>query len=132
MGIITAFYIYDNNISIHYLEEDESDWISCGVEQLEYDERPETIKRIKESYADYLDRMIVAGKTIIRDKLSTYDIEVDDYDYPDELKSFLGRNIWVDKFDNVLSSSEMWPIFVKPIRNKAFTGFVLRSETDVP
>lgn len=78
------------------------------------------------------DRLIVAGKTIIRNKLLTYDIEVEDYDYPDELKSFLGRNIWVDTFDNVLSSTQIWPIFVKPIRNKAFTGFVLRNETDVP
>lgn len=73
------------------------------------------------------DRLIVAGKTIIRNKLLTYDIEVEDYDYPDELKSFLGRNIWVDTFDNVLSSTQIWPIFVKPIRNKAFTGFVLRN-----
>ena len=36
---------------------DESKWISCGAEQLEYDERPETIKSIKESYAAYLDRI---------------------------------------------------------------------------
>ena len=41
----------------NYLEEDKSEWISCRAEQLEYDERPETIKRIKESYADYLDRI---------------------------------------------------------------------------
>lgn len=46
-------------------------------------------------------------------------------DYPDELKPFYGRKIWKGTLDDVrrwpLSSG---PVFVKPIQQKLFTGFV--------
>ena len=52
--------------------------------------------------------------------------------YPDELKLFLGRRIWETAIDQVLSDESIRPVFVKPIREKRFTGVVLRSEKDFP
>ena len=78
------------------------------------------------------DRIIVGGKTIIRKKLGEYDIHPIDYDYPNELSAFLGRNIWEDSLNNVLSTPDKWPVFVKPIKNKAFIGFVLNDKDNIP
>jgi len=46
-------------------------------------------------------------------------------DYPDELKPFYGRNIWKGTLDD----TRKWPlsrgpVFVKPVEQKLFTGFV--------
>lgn len=48
------------------------------------------------------------------------------YDYPKELKSYLGRNIsrmTLMQFHNSLIEDEL-EVFVKPVKNKLFTGFV--------
>ena len=34
--------------------------------------------------------------------------------------------------EGILSKQEQWPVFVKPVKDKVFVGFVLRSEKDVP
>ena len=38
-------------------EVDDNKWVSCEADQLAYDERPATIKAIKESYSNYIDRI---------------------------------------------------------------------------
>ena len=52
-------------------------------------------------------------------------------DYPDELKEFMGRNIWKDTIDAINSNPEKWGVFVKPVRDKAFTGHVIHSPKDL-
>ena len=52
-------------------------------------------------------------------------------DYPDELKGFMGRNIWKDTIDSVNTNPDKWGIFVKPVRDKAFTGHVINSPADL-
>ena len=76
---------------------------------------------------------LVVGRvsTILR-KLDSFDISVPDYDYPEELSQFLGRKTWTDTLDNVIHNPDKWPVFIKPKRDKVFTGFVLRDANDIP
>ncbi len=78
------------------------------------------------------DDLIVGGVSIVRNRLNTYGITIPEYDYPEELSELLGRKIWTDTLSSVLEKPEQWPIFVKPVKDKAFQGFMLRSEKDVP
>lgn len=52
-------------------------------------------------------------------------------DYPEELKEYLGRTIWKTKMNEVNNHPENWPVFVKPIEDKQFTGVVVRSTKDL-
>ena len=54
-------------------------------------------------------------------------------DYPDRMKPFLGRKIWKDTIDSIASNEEKWSagFFVKPIRDKAFTGKIISSIADL-
>lgn len=78
------------------------------------------------------DDLIVGGISIIKRRLAEWGIEVPEYDYPSELTEYLGRRIWTDTLDSVLSNNTKWPVFVKPVKDKVFVGFLLRSENDVP
>lgn len=48
------------------------------------------------------------------------------FDYPDELKTWWNRNIWKSTLDEVRASTNRF--FVKPIEQKAFTGFVWEND----
>lgn len=54
-------------------------------------------------------------------------------DYPEALQKFLGRKMWVDTIDSISSSEEKWSsgYFVKPKRDKAFTGKIIKSVADL-
>lgn len=54
-------------------------------------------------------------------------------DYPAELREFLGRKVWRDTIDNISSDEAKWSAgyFVKPLRDKAFTGKIIRSLSDL-
>lgn len=78
------------------------------------------------------DDLIVGGVSTITRKMESYGIPLTEYDYPESLRWFFGRKIWRDNLESVLSEKEKWPVFVKPIRDKAFIGFVLNKESDVP
>ena len=78
------------------------------------------------------DNLIVGSVSIVRNQLQSYGIIVPEYDYPEELSDILGRKIWTDTVSSVLTKPETWPIFVKPVKDKVFTGFMLRSENDIP
>ncbi len=54
-------------------------------------------------------------------------------DYPNNMKKFLGRRIWKDTIDSISSNEEKWSAgyFVKPIRDKAFTGKIIASIGDL-
>ena len=78
------------------------------------------------------DDLIVGGVSVVKRRLESYGIRVPEYDYPEELAGFLGRRIWTDTLEGVLSRPDRWPVFVKPVRDKVFVGFLLRKESDVP
>lgn len=52
-------------------------------------------------------------------------------DYPEVLKQFLGRTIWTDTINRVNSNPDLWGIFVKPKKEKKFTGKVITSTKDL-
>lgn len=54
-------------------------------------------------------------------------------DYPDVLKPFLGRKIWHDTIDSFSSNEAKWSsgYFVKPMKEKAFTGKIISSIQDL-
>lgn len=51
--------------------------------------------------------------------------------YPDVLKPFLGRTIWTDTINHINSDPSTWGVFVKPVKEKAFTGRVINSTKDL-
>jgi len=54
-------------------------------------------------------------------------------DYPESMTPFFGRKIWKDTIDSIASNEEKWSAgyFVKPIRDKAFTGKIISSIADL-
>lgn len=54
-------------------------------------------------------------------------------DYPDSMKPFLGRRIWTDTIEGIVSNEEKWSAgyFVKPKKHKAFTGKIISSISDL-
>lgn len=53
--------------------------------------------------------------------------------YPERLSKYLGRKVWTDTINAFSSDPEKWKSgwFIKPIRNKAFTGKVIHSLSDL-
>ncbi len=53
--------------------------------------------------------------------------------YPEVLKPFLGRKIWRDTINNFSKDEEKWSkgYFIKPIKEKAFTGKIVRNIADL-
>lgn len=76
--------------------------------------------------------LIVGRVSTIVKRLSVLGIKIDEYDYPEELTQYLGRSVWNDTLDSIMNSEDKWPVFVKPVRDKAFVGFILRKEEDLP
>ena len=55
-------------------------------------------------------------------------------DYPDELRSFLGRPLWESTINTIANDPGSWPVFVKPsqfVDTKAFTGRVISRISDL-
>ncbi len=63
--------------------------------------------------------------------LDKFGIVPPSFEYPDSLKKYLGRKIWMDKIDNINSNPEKWGVFVKPVKEKRFTGKVINSTKDL-
>ena len=47
-------------------------------------------------------------------------------DYPEVLKPYLGRTIWTDTINSINSNPDKWEIFVKPVKDKVFTGKLIK------
>ena len=74
--------------------------------------------------------LVVGGVGVVTRRLEDLGILTKSIDYPDELTPYLGRKIWKTTLDDVVENGE-WPVFIKPAREKAFSGFVLRTTTDL-
>lgn len=53
--------------------------------------------------------LVVGGISTINRKMAEYGIQIDDYDYPEELSAYLGRRIWRDTLDSVLVKKKRGP-----------------------
>lgn len=51
--------------------------------------------------------------------------------YPKALYPFMGRRVWKDTINSINASPEKWGIFIKPVKDKAFTGLVVNGPKDL-
>lgn len=75
--------------------------------------------------------IIVGGIGMIRKRLNDFDITIINTDYPECLRIYFGRKIWVSKLSLINSDPNMWPVFIKPIENKKFIGTAVYSAKDL-
>jgi hypothetical protein len=75
--------------------------------------------------------IIVGYVGTVRSRLSDLGIVTPEMDYPDELQKYLGRQVWKATMYDVSNNPECWPVFVKPIEDKQFTGVVVKSTKDL-
>ena len=78
------------------------------------------------------DDLVVGGIGAVRGKLESFGIVLPQIDYPEELSKYLGRTIWRTTIDQILVDAQHRPVFVKPVREKRFTGMILRTMADCP
>lgn len=75
--------------------------------------------------------IIVGGIGMIRRRLEHFGIYVEDYDYPEELKKYLGRNVWESTINTICNNPDNWPVFVKSKEQKLLTGKVINTMSDI-
>ena len=75
--------------------------------------------------------VVVGGIGIIRPHLESLGALCPSIDYPEEMGPFLGRKLWRTTINHVNSEVGSWPVFVKPVEEKRFTGCVVRSTADL-
>ena len=89
---------------------------------------------VKDIYDDYEKGDIVLdGIDQVNYCLSKFNIEPTEFNYPDILHKYLGRKIWKDTINHIASNEELWSkgYFVKPIKEKVFTGKIISSIKDL-
>ncbi|MBR1829214.1 MAG: ATP-grasp domain-containing protein, partial [Atopobiaceae bacterium] len=69
--------------------------------------------------------VVVGGLGVVQHALARFGVTPPHIDYPEELSCYLGRHIWTSTLDEIVSQPEVWPVFVKPIDEKRFTGVVV-------
>lgn len=75
--------------------------------------------------------VVVGYINTIRYQLKRFNIPIIDIDYPPQLNKYLGRKIWKSTINEVNSNISLWPVFVKPIEDKRFTGRLIKSTRDL-
>lgn len=76
--------------------------------------------------------VVVAGISTFKKAVEQVGIVCpNEVDYPPELEEFYGRKMWSDNLKNVYMGQDKWPIFVKPKKQKLFTGKYIKSTRDV-
>ncbi len=75
--------------------------------------------------------IIIGYVSTVRNRLSDFRIQTPDIDYPEELRKYMNRKIWYSKINTINSHPELWPLFVKPVEDKKFTGIVVNSPKDL-
>lgn len=75
--------------------------------------------------------VVVGGVGSCQCAMKLLGVEPPHVDYPDSLREFLGRRVWASTINGISNDSGSWPVFVKPVRDKGFTGTVVRSAEDL-
>ena len=89
---------------------------------------------VKEIYEQYsLGDIVLDGIEQVQYCLNKFGIIPQEFNYPNILSPYLGRKIWKDTINSIASNEEKWAAgnFVKPIKEKAFTGRVVSSIQDL-
>lgn len=77
------------------------------------------------------DDVVVGGIGSCQEALRRFDVEVPHLNYPESLRGFLGRKVWPSTIGQVSRDMDSWPVFVKSVDDKLFTGIVVRSAHDL-
>lgn len=75
--------------------------------------------------------VVVGYVDTVRERLYDFGFLTPEIDYPDELQKYLGRKIRKTTMNEVSDDPTKWPVFVKPIEDKQFTGVVVHSSKDL-
>lgn len=75
--------------------------------------------------------IISGGLEIIRKRLSDFGVPCDEINYPEELRKYLGREIWESKINYIRDHPEGWPVFIKSVEGKRLTGKVISGLKDL-
>lgn len=73
--------------------------------------------------------VVVGGTIIVWHALNLRGIEVEYFDYPEELSGFCGRRIWKSRLGNI--RQEILPVFIKPVEEKIAPGIVINTWNDL-
>lgn len=75
--------------------------------------------------------VVVGGVGVVRARLRELGADCPSINYPQELEVYLGRRIWRSTIDQMSCDVESWPLFVKPVEEKRFTGCIVESTADL-
>jgi len=75
--------------------------------------------------------IVLDGVSQVNHCFSKFGIIPNNIDYPNILHKYLGRKIWTDKINHINNHPELFPVFVKPVIDKKFTGVVINSIKDL-
>lgn len=95
-----------------------------GIEIINFHDRDTLCESAKED-------IVVGYVGTVRSRLYDFGIIAPEMDYPDELQKYLGRKVWKTKMNAVNNHPEHWPVFVKPLEDKQFTGVAVYSTKDL-
>ncbi|MBQ9520429.1 MAG: ATP-grasp domain-containing protein [Acholeplasmatales bacterium] len=88
-------------------------------------------KRVTEIIDNEPEDVIVGFVDEVRYMLQKLNCDATEVDYPDEIQKYLGRKIWKSTVNRINNDPSLWPVFMKPIESKLFTGVVVRSTHDL-
>lgn len=63
--------------------------------------------------------------------LNKFNLEFPHIEYPECLEKYLGRKVWKDTINHISKNPDLWGNFVKPVKEKVFTGHVINSTKDL-
>lgn len=87
---------------------------------------------VDEIYDDFqFGDILLDGIDQVEYVLKKFDIVLEDENYPEILQPYMGRKVWKDTIDNINTHPELWGNFVKPIKDKRFTGHIINSPKDL-
>jgi len=90
-----------------------------------------TFSNNKELRESNIEDVVVGYVGTVRSRLNDFGITAPEMDYPEELSEYLGRKIWKSHINEINSNPDLWPVFVKSVEDKEFTGVVVRSPKDL-
>ena len=98
-----------------------------GFRYLGFGTIPFVTKADLDKHLDHGNHIVVGGIDEIEHCAEKLGIQLPDLSYPEGLRIYLGRPVKQTTLDSVIfDEDDNYPIFVKPVRGKRFTGTVLR------
>lgn len=75
--------------------------------------------------------VVVGGIGACQAVLRRFGVQIPQINHPESLTPFLGRELWRSTINQVNNDIESWPLFVKPVEDKKFTGKVIKGISDL-